>query len=284
MIVSVLGDIKELAQRRAVIGHFVSAELKTGHRDKVLGNLWQLIDPLTFMLVFYVVWSIILGRRGPDFMAYLLSGIVTFQMFQDSVIASSSVLKTQVRLIREVYFPKAALPTAVTLARLYDFAWALGALGLLLVYLIHHQSHATPAELAKIEHPISFGWHVIWLLFAVAILFMFSLGCAYLSAIAGALFRDTPNILAFVFRIWFYLSPLFYYPEEVQRNATLRKVYLLYRINPFTHYFRLIRGALIYNEAPTLDGTLYIVGVSVLALVIGFAVFSRYESVVIKQL
>ena len=281
---SVFSDLKELIQRRTVIGHFVDAELKTGHRNKVLGNLWQLIDPLSFMLVFYVVWSIILGRRGPDFMAYLLSGIVTFSMFQDSVITSSGVLKGQVRLIREVYFPKAALPTAIAIARVYDLVWALGALGLLLVYLIYRQSHATPEELERILHPVSFGWHVIWLPFALLILFMFSLGCSYLSAIAGALFRDTPNILSFVFRIWFYLSPLFYYPDEAQKNAALRKVFLLYRLNPFTHFFRLVRGALIYNEAPTLDGTLYVVGVSVLALVIGFVVFSRYESLVIKQL
>ena len=132
---SALADLKELVERRTVVGHFVGAELKSGHRDKALGNLWQLIDPLALMAVYYVVWSLVLGRRPPDFMAYILSGIITFRMFQGSVIGSASVLRSQVRLIREVYFPKSSLPLAMTLARLYDFLWAVVAKELWMLYL-----------------------------------------------------------------------------------------------------------------------------------------------------
>jgi len=95
-------------------------------------------------------------------------------------------------------------------------------------------------------------------------------------------FRDTPNILTFTFRIWFYLSPLFYYPEDARHK--MRKLWFLIRINPFTHFFRLLRNALIYNEPPTLNGTLYIAALSVITLVVGFVLFAKYESAVIKQL
>jgi len=279
---SVLTDLKELIRRRAVVGHFVSTTLKTGHRDKVLGNLWQLIDPLSFMLVYYVVWSIILGRRGPEFMLYLLSGIIVFRLFQDSVLGASGVLRSQVRLIREVYFPKAALPTAVAIARLNDFAWALAALIMLEVFFLHRQAHLTPEALAKIHHPLAFGWSILWLPLVVLALFLFSLGVSFMSAIAGVFFRDTPNILGFVFRLWFYLSPIFYYPEDVRRLST--KVWFFYRINPFSHFFRLLRASLIYDKPPGLDGMLYICIISVAALVIGFVIFSKCEGTAIKQL
>jgi lipopolysaccharide transport system permease protein len=278
---SAVADLKELIQRRNVIWQFVGAELRSGHRDKVLGNLWQLIDPLAMMLVYFVVWSLILGKRPPDFMAYILSGIIVFQMFQGSVIGASSVLRNQVRLIREVYFPKASLPTAVAVARLYDFAWALMALGLLLVFLLYRQAHATPEQAAKITHPLALGWNVLWLPAAVAVLFIYSLGFAYIFAVTGALFRDTPNILQFVLRMWFYLSPLFYYESNVPKNGIFR---LFYRVNPFTHLFRMIRNALIYDKPPTFDGTVYVVGVSVAALLFGFWLFSRAEGTVVKQL
>ena len=281
---SALADLKELIDRRAVIGQFVGAELKSGHRDKLLGNLWQLIDPLALMFVYYVVWSLVLGRRPPDFMAYILSGIITFQMFQGSVVGSSTVLRSQVRLIREVYFPKSALPTAITLARLYDFLWALFALGLVLVVLLYRQAHWVPGPgMPAIKHPLAFGWNALWLPAAALVLLTFSLGFAYMFAVAGALFRDTPNILQFVFRMWFYLSPMFYYGDE--RTVTGNVVFhLFYRLNPFTHLFRMVRNALIYNRPPTLDGTVYVVGVSVAVLVFGFWLFSRCEGTVVKQL
>ncbi|MFB3883111.1 MAG: ABC transporter permease [Armatimonadota bacterium] len=276
---SAIADFRELIQRRSVLRHFITTELKTGHRDKVLGNLWQLVDPLSFMLVYYAVWSIILGTRGPDFTAYLLSGIIVFRAFQDSVVGSSTVMRSQARLIKEVYFPKAALPAALAICRLYDFVWALGALLLLQFYLMYQQAHATPEQAAHITHPISLGLNALWLPGVVALLFMFSLGASYLAAVAGALFRDTPNILTFLLRLWFYLSPLFYFPENVPRD-----IWFLYRINPFTHFFRLFRASLIYNRAPGVDGALYIIGLSIFVLLLGFVVFSRSEGAVVKQL
>jgi ABC-type polysaccharide/polyol phosphate export permease len=278
---SALADLRELIERRSVIGQFVAEELRSGHRDKVLGNLWQLIDPLALMMVYYVVWSLVLGRRPPDFMAYLLSGIITFRMFRGSVVGSAGVLRSQVRLIREVYFPKAALPAAIAMARLYDFIWSLVALGIVLVLLLYRQAHATPEIAAKIQHPLAFGWNVLWLPAAVALLFVFSLGCSYVMAVAGALFRDTSNILYFTFRMWLYLSPLFYYEEHVPKIGGFR---IFYRVNPFTHLFRMVRNALIYDKPPTFDGTVYLVGLSLAALILGFWLFSRYEGTIVKQL
>jgi ABC-type polysaccharide/polyol phosphate export permease len=276
---SAMADLKEVIQRRSVLFHFVTTDLKTGHRDKVLGNLWQLIDPLAYMLVYYVVWSIILRHRGPDFTAYLLSGIIVFRTFQESVVSSSGAMRRHARLIREVYFPRAALPAALVISRLYDFVWALGALLLLESYLIYRQAHPMAGQAAPVTDPIALGANVLWLPGVVALLFIFSLGVSYLAAVAGALFRDTPNILSFVLRLWLYLSPLFYFPDEVPR-----RIWLLYRINPFTHFFRLLRASLIYNKPPGMDGTLYIVGLSIVALVVGFIVFSKCEGAVVKQL
>lgn len=278
---SAFADLRELTDRRAVITQFVLEELKSGHRDKVLGNLWQLIDPLALMMVYFVVWSLVLGTRPPDFMAYLLSGIITFRMFQGSVVGSSSVLRSQARLIREVYFPKTALPAAITLARLYDFMWSLTALSMVLALLLYRQAHMAPGMAARISHPLAFGWNVLWLPVGVAVLFVFSLGCSYFMAVAGALFRDTGNILHFVFRMWLYLSPLFYYEEHVPKIGGF---HLFYRINPFTHLFRMVRNSLIYDKPPTLDGTIYAAAVSLVALAFGFWLFSRCEGAIVKQL
>ena len=276
---STLAQVQELVNRRGIVFHFFLSELKSDHRDKLLGNLWHLIDPLAFMLVYYAVWGIILGRRGPDFMAYLFVGIICYQFFQGTVVRASQILRAQIGLIRGVYFPKAALPTAVVLSQLYAFLCGVAVLGILMVFFLVRQARMTPAQLEATAHPLSVGVNLLWFPIVAGVEFVFCLGAAYLFAIVGAWFRDTPNILAFMLRLLFYLSPIFYHPEELP--AKFRVFYLA---NPFSHFFSAMRGALIYNTAPQLGPFLYLIGLSLFLVFVGFVVFARHEGSVVKQL
>jgi len=276
---SVTEQVAELVERRNVIWHFVLSELKSEHRDKLLGNLWHLIDPLAFMLVYYAVWAVILGRRGPDFMAYLFVGIICYQFYQSSVVRAAQILRSHVGLIRGVYFPKAALPTAVVLSQLYGFLCGLAVLGLLMVFFLINQARMPPEQLAEVHHPLSVGLNLLWLPLVTGIECLFCLGSSYLFAIAGVWFRDMPNVMAFVLRLSFYLSPIFYYPEDLPERFRV-----FYLANPFSHFFGIMRGALIYNRPPSLEGMLYLTGISLAVLVIGLAVFFRREGTVVKHL
>jgi ABC-type polysaccharide/polyol phosphate export permease len=276
---TLLGQLRELIQRRSVIAVFYSSELKSTHRDKLLGNLWHLIDPLSFMMVYYVVWSIITRRRQSDFMAYMFVGIVCFEFFQGAVIRSSQILRSQIGLIRGIYFPKSALPAAVVFSQFYGFACAVLALGGLMTFFMIAQSHLTPAQLAQHPHPLSVGINLLWFPAIAGIEVVFCLGCAYLFAILGAYFSDTGNVLNFVLRLLFYMSPLFYYPENVPKRFLL-----FYNLNPFSYFFAYLRGALIYNTGPDASGLLYLVALALITFVVGFAVFARYEMRVVKQL
>lgn len=276
---SIADQLRELVRRRGVIWHFFMSELKSDHRDKVLGNLWHLIDPLAFMLVYYTVWAIVLGRRGPDFMAYLFVGIICYQFFQGSVVRSAQILRSHIGLIRGVYFPKAALPTAAVLSQLYGFLCGLLVLGILMVFFLVKQSRLDPQQLAAVPHPLSVGINLAWLPVVAAVEFAFCLGASYLFAVIGVWFRDTPNIMAFVLRLLFYLSPIFYYPEDLPERFRL-----FYLLNPFSHFFAFMRGALIYNTPPVLSSMLYLIGFSLALLAIGFVAFARGEGTVVKQL
>jgi lipopolysaccharide transport system permease protein len=274
-----LAHLQELIARRNVVGVFYASELKAAHRDKLLGNLWHLIDPLSFMLVYYVVWSIITSRRQSDFMAYMFVGIICFEFFQGAIIRASQILRSQIGLIRGIHFPKSALPAAVVFSQFYGFACSIVALAGLMVFFLISQSHLTPAQLAEHPHPLSVGANLLWFPVIAAIEIVFCLGCAYMIAIVGAYFSDTGNVLNFVLRLLFYMSPLFYYPENVPKRFLL-----FYNVNPFSYFFAYMRDTLIYNVTPDLPGLLYLTGLALLAFVAGFAIFVRYETRVVKQL
>jgi len=84
--------------------------LKSEVSQSYLRYLWWLIDPLLYMAVFYIFFGLLLKHGGPDYLAYLLTGLVPFQWFAKTVSqASNSIvagkgLMNQVRL-SPLFFP-----------------------------------------------------------------------------------------------------------------------------------------------------------------------------------
>lgn len=90
------------------------AELRAESARSYLGLLWWLLEPAMFMAVFYVVFGLVLGNRGPDFIAFLLIGLTFWQWFKSCVSHGSHAIWLNIPLMRRVRVPVALFPcTAV---------------------------------------------------------------------------------------------------------------------------------------------------------------------------
>ncbi|MFQ5429231.1 MAG: ABC transporter permease, partial [Phycisphaerae bacterium] len=122
---------RRLYARRETVRFLVHSNLKADHRDKFLGRVWSLLDPLLFMLVYLVVFGFLFGqaRRGPagttEFIIYLLCGVMSWRFFEGAVSQAAGCIRTHRGLIHEISFPKAVFPVSVCLSRLSDFLWGL---------------------------------------------------------------------------------------------------------------------------------------------------------------
>lgn len=96
-------------------------ELKRDASGLYLGMLWWVIEPILYMLVFYVVFGVGLRKGGLDYVLYLLCGLVPWKWFDSTVRTSSGVILSSVGLMRQVYFPKWLLPFYIVLANTYKF-------------------------------------------------------------------------------------------------------------------------------------------------------------------
>lgn len=257
--------------RRETIRYLTTASLKAGHRDKVLGHLWNILDPLMFMLVYFFVFGVLFGLSGGgrsvDFMLYVLVGVLTYQFFSASVSQATNCIRSNRGLIHEINFPKAVFPLSVVFARLYDFCWGLV---VLVVFLL----------LARI-------WptgHYAWLPVLVALTVLFVIGAAFIVAYLGAFFADTANVVNVLLRLLFYCSPIFYYvrpkpgiPEKLvflHGNAT---IHFLYMLNPITCILECYRDALLWGQTPEPRLLLYLAAVAVAICAAGFALFCHGE-------
>ena len=70
--------------RELLVG-LVRKELKVKYKNSVLGFLWSLLNPLLYLVVFYVVFQVHPDGGDPDFAIFLLSGLLVWNLFSTGV-------------------------------------------------------------------------------------------------------------------------------------------------------------------------------------------------------
>jgi len=262
-------QMRQLFARRETIRFLTSSGLQDLNRDKILGNLWSLLDPLLFMAVYYVVFGVVFnmagsGRSG-QFMIYIFLGVVTFRFAEVSLGQSVTSIRGHRGIIHETNVPKAVFPVASVLARFYDFLWGLLVLVAILV--------------ATGYRPTLF---ILLLPVILMAYFVFVLGVSLIAADIGVFFVDASNLVTVVMRVLFYLSPVFYFVRDRGgfkamgpfHNQTVKALYFL---NPLTGFIECLRDLLMWGAAPSRWLILYLIGVSIASLVVGLILFSRRE-------
>jgi len=262
---SVLENAKEVLARLETIQYLVASQLRAGHRNKVLGNLWTLLDPLMLLGIYYLVFGIGLRQAGDDpgkFVIYLGIGVLAFRFLDQTLAQAANCIRANRGLVEQVPFPKAILPIVISLCRLYDFVWGLVVLCIAI-------------WLTGFPLTASVGWVPIFILIQLAL----CIGLAYIVACVGAFFADTTNIVAAATRLLFFASPIFYFarPEPGHPGIIPPEYATYYYLNPLATLLDGYRDALLWGRTPSAETLLYPLAVSFIALGVGFAIFSRHE-------
>ncbi|MCG8408115.1 MAG: ABC transporter permease [Phycisphaerales bacterium] len=259
---------RQLYARRETVRFLVASHLKAGHRDKFLGRIWSLLDPLLFMLVYLLVFGMFFGQARfggkiniADFIIYLLCGVLSWRFFEGSVSAATGCIRSNRGLIHEISFPKAVFPLSICLSRLSDFLW--GLLVLFAVVLVVGPDHLT--------------LHVFWFPLLILLQLMFTLGLAFIVAFLGAFFADTANIVSVTMRLWFYLSPVFYKVAKSEGGIISKGNEALYMLNPIACFFEAYRDCLLRGQMPQANQLFYVTSIALFMLIFGFSIFSRGE-------
>jgi homopolymeric O-antigen transport system permease protein len=267
-IVAFFRYVGELWQRRTLIPVLAGRDLKGQYEMNIVGFGWWLLEPLSMTAVYYFLINILQGGKGSDPVRVLTILVATlpFKWFVQSLIGSMGVIRGNASLVNDVYLPRALLPLTQLAIGLAHFG-----VGLLVVPVFMILLHVTPT------------WHLLWLPVVIAVQFVFMLGIAYVFAVWGLTFRNLPNTMTQLLRLWFYLSPALYPITQVKG-----KLRLLMDFNPMTGLFQGYRGALLHSVRDLKTGALlnngpdwtliYTFVVGVILTVIGAWYFTRREA------
>ena len=254
-----LGDLShaltEFFRYRELVLYLITTELRVRYRGSLLGFLWTLMNPLLQALVMWAVFSRFGKIEEKNYALFLLSAIMVWTFFSQSISQSlTSIIKNR-QLIQKIYVPKLVFPIATVTSNLVNlFFFLIAYLGIAL---------ATPV-----------GWSsTILLIIPVSlILFAMTAGSALFLASLNVFFRDFTHLTEVLLRVLFYLTPIIYPPSlfgpEIEQ---------LLKLNPVASPVLLARDVLYYHQVPTPEMWLQSIAMSLIVFLGGLLVFTRTQ-------
>lgn len=190
---------RDLWERLPFAAEFSRSGIKAAHTETVFGQLWLALNPLLLALVYFVLVNILGGGGGMERLAHICGGIFVFFFFSGALATGAGSVTGGGRLILNMAFPRLLMPLAAVRTAFFRF------LPTIPIFLIINALARPP-------------WSLTMLLALVFLLLLvvFSLGLAALFAAIQVYFRDATSFLPYFLRIWLYLSPVLWFPEEAK--------------------------------------------------------------------
>jgi len=250
-------QLRALWEYRELLYFLAWRDIKVRYKQTVLGAAWAIIQPVTTMLIFTIIFGR-LARIPSDNIPYPIfsfCALLPWNYFATAFSRSSGSLVNNAHLISKVYFPRLVIPISSLLSGLLDFAIAfLFLIGMMFYY------HIVPT--------ISILWLPVFMLMAIAT----ALGVGLWLGALDVLYRDIGYLVPFLSQIWMYATPVVYPSSLIPE-----KWRLIYGLNPMAGVVEGFRWALIGRG--TKPGPMLLVSafVTIILLVSGAFYFRRME-------
>jgi len=267
-------QVAEIIRSRNLLWNLTLRELRAKYRRSVLGWGWSMLNPLSQMLIYTVVFGAIFGIQAPAgnpsaidiYSLYLLSGILPWGFINLICGLGLNSLIGNAALVRKVRFARETLIFSEVLFSLVQFSIEMT---LLCVVLLIFGSPLLP-------------W-LPMLLFLMLLLAVFTSGLALILSIGAVFFRDLKYLWTIISQMWFFATPVIYDPARVEEKVS-GFWYSVYHWNPSTAFIRSFRHVTFDGRAPDWSDVAVLVVISFASLAIGLAVFSRFSRRIAEEL
>ncbi len=277
--VSVRKRFRELWLTRELLIYLVRTEIKVKYKNSVLGIVWSMVAPAMSLLIYWFVFSVVLGTHIPNFVIFLFAGLLLWNLFQLGVLTGTGTVVNNAGIVKKVSFPREIL--------------ALASVGSACVFFFFQ-------SIVLVFFMVVLGMAPAWNYIPVLLLALVA-GVALASAIAVLLsavnvyLRDTQHLIEVILTAWFWACPIVYsYEQQIAPKLGPKGLTWVYFLNPlvplvlsfqrciYAHTTVTVDG-LPYNVLPP-NGMLWYVGLdlgvlflSSLLFVVALAAFGRLE-------
>jgi ABC-2 type transport system permease protein len=271
-----LGErIRRLWTYRHLLLNLTKRDLRIRYKESVLGFLWTLLNPLMFLLIFYIVFVKIVPAGIPNFTVFFLSGLLPWTLFQNSMMMTTNSVVGGAPLLKRVAFPREVLPLSVIGANMFTFALQMVVLlGVLLAMRYNFYDR-----------------YLVLIVPAFVVEVMLLTGFALIFSSLTVYLRDITHFMELATLFWFWVTPVVYqvasvYTKLHRHNISFNWVLLNPMVVPVMAFQRAFYNAvnpkgqhiLLNFPVSWYLRNLGILAIASLILVwIGFAIFGKAE-------
>jgi lipopolysaccharide transport system permease protein len=251
-----------VARHRRLAVEMARREVGDRYSGQAFGVLWAIGHPLFLLSVYAVVFGLVFRTKlggtyemPLDYTAYLLSGLIPWMGFQESMTRSCSSITGSAPLVKQMVFPLEVLPVRGVLVATFTQS--------VLLLLLAAYVLATTG-----------GLHVTYLLvpLLLALQVLAMIGVAFLFSATSVFLRDLKDFVQLFCLAGMYLVPAFYLPAWVPDSFKP----LLY-LNPFSYLVWCYQDALYFGRIEHPWAWVVTSLGSVAVFVLGYRVFRRLK-------
>ena len=236
---------------------FTLRDIKARYKQTSLGIAWAIVQPLSIMVVFTLVFSVFakVPSDGLPYPIFAYNGLIFWTFFANSLTGGTLSMVANSPLIRKIYFPRETLLVSVLLASTFDLGIALLLFAVMLVY-----------------YKVALTITVLWVLPLLALQMVLTIGMTGLTSAAHVNYRDIGHALPLFTQLWMFGTPVAYpirvIPEWLKP---------LYMLNPMAPIIDGYRRAIILGTHPDLGALAVSAAITFVLTVITLSIFKRAE-------
>lgn len=248
--------LENLFQYRELLKTTVKKEIRGKYKGSFMGILWSFLNPLLQVLVYSIVFPFIMKNREPNYITFLVCGILPWNWFTSIVSMGTQTFIVNAGIIKKVYFPREILPISSATAGLVNFLIQ----SPIILFFLAFSS-------------IGVGW--TFFLFPLIALaeYLFILGTVLLTSAIQVYVRDLEYIINFLISMIFYATPILY----SQRNFESSSLGIIFSINPIAVIIVNYRKIFIERTLPNFKSLCFVFVVSLILIMFAMWIFRKLE-------
>lgn len=263
-----MGALNALWAYRGFILGSVKRDFQSMYLNSLLGVAWTIIQPLSMIFVYTVIFSEIMRAKLPGvensfgYSIYLCAGILTWGLFAEIVGRGQNTFLEHGNLLKKLNFPRLCLPVTVVATALLNFAIIFG---LFTIFLIITGSFPGLVYLALIP--------------VLAVQVVFSIGLGITLGVLNVFFRDVGQAFAVILQFWFWLTPIVY-----PASALPKKAQELLSYNPMTALVGAYHAILARGRMPDWDALVPVLLLGLFFCLLGMRLFRKHAGELVDEL
>lgn len=241
-------------------------ELRTRYKKSVLGWAWSLLNPLSQMLIFTVIFTYVFVASPlagdpsglKNFPLYFLCGLLPWNFFSITTSVAMGNVQNGSGLIKKVSFPHEHLVFAVVVAQFVT---------LLIETLILVVAMAIAGQNVLPWLPILLPLYVLWALFTA--------GVSLALSAFNVFFHDVQYLWGILSQVLFYATPVIYFPAALPPVLMGRIMKKIATFGPTGSFITSFHNVLYDGRLPSISHVLYLVVLAAVTFALGTVIFNR---------